>query len=133
MLAAKYPKMVKTTKVTAMNTRLSPTMCLVAACSPGWTNWGRNAKKKIVSLGFSRLMSTAVRITCHADRRLPVYLQRRPVTPGLPGEVEQIGDAHILERLERDSTGVEQRRQPGDRRNHVWDDARSAANCCYDT
>ncbi len=39
----------------------------VSAC-PGRTNCGRNAKKKIVSFGLSRLMSTPVPIPRQGDR-----------------------------------------------------------------
>ena len=38
-----------------MNTALSASICANAPGSPAGTNCGRNAKKKIVSLGFSRL------------------------------------------------------------------------------
>ncbi len=30
---------------------------------PGWTNWGRKARKKMVSFGFNTLIRSAVRIT----------------------------------------------------------------------
>ena len=37
-----------------MNTRLSPTRCTVALCSPGWTNCGKKAKKKLkLERGFA--------------------------------------------------------------------------------
>jgi hypothetical protein len=102
--------MTKTTKVTAMNTRLSPSRCQL----------------RIQHIDQHRGTDLPRRLR----RRLLVDLQRRPVTPGLPGKVEQVSDAYVLKRLEGDSTGVEQRRQPGDRRDHV---AQGAAKCCDDT
>ena len=50
-----------------MNTPLSPAMAAVVDGCRGSTNWGKKAKKKIVSFGFSRLISTASPMTRRSD------------------------------------------------------------------
>ena len=54
-------------------------------------------------------------------------LERAMLAKRLPGHIEQIGDADVFEGLERQRAGVQQRRQPQDRRRHVRDDAERAA------
>ncbi len=50
-----------------MNTPPSPSIRTTACGSPGLTNCGRNAKKKIVSFGLRMLISTPRTITRRAD------------------------------------------------------------------
>lgn len=50
-----------------MNTPPSPTIRTTACGSPGLTNCGRKAKKKIVSFGLRMLISTPRTITRRAD------------------------------------------------------------------
>jgi hypothetical protein len=53
----------------AMKTELSASIRSTECGSLAGTNCGRNAKKKIVSLGFSRLRVMPAAITCRAGRR----------------------------------------------------------------
>ncbi len=46
-----------------MKITLSPSIRTNVWALPGSTNWGKNAKKKMVSLGFDTLIRTAVRTT----------------------------------------------------------------------
>ena len=67
----------------------------------------------------------------HLQRRAPAGrrfdLERAVLLQRHPGEVEQIGDAGILEDLEGDGAGMEQRGKPEDGGSHVGDDAERAA------
>ena len=54
-------------------------------------------------------------------------LDRGLVPQSLPGEVEQVGDPEPLDRLECDRGGVQDRGEPSDRRAHVREDAKGAA------
>lgn len=50
-------------------------------------------------------------------------LQGTPLAKCLPGHVEQIGDAEILDRLEQERAGVQYRREPEKRRSDMRHDA----------
>jgi len=50
----------------------------------------------------------------------------------VPGHIEKIGDAQVLEGVERERARVQERCEPHDRRGHVWDDAQSASEGCDD-
>src|SRR5918995_4116172 len=50
-----------------------PSMRSTASGPSGWTNWGRKAKKKIVSLGLSKLINTALLITDQAGTRVSTW------------------------------------------------------------
>src|SRR5690348_14354583 len=65
--AASNPYAAKTAKVRSMKTALRRSICGTGFASCGPRNWGRNAKKKRVSLGLRRLIRTALKMTRPAE------------------------------------------------------------------
>jgi hypothetical protein len=66
--AARTPYAANTTNVASMKTPLSANIRTAEWGSPGLTNWGRKAKKKIVSFGVRMLISTPRTMTRPAER-----------------------------------------------------------------
>ena len=64
-LLATAPYPTNTIKVIPMNTALSPHNAAVGDAVLGAIKSGKNAKKKRVNFGFSRLSKTALVIMCH--------------------------------------------------------------------
>src|SRR5215210_6554440 len=102
-----------------MNTLLSWSIGRYVPASPELTNWGRNAKKKIVSFGLRRLMRTPDTITLRSDRgpasssTVSAPCSRTLLAHRVPGHQQEIRHAHVLQELERERARVQQRRQSG--------------------
>ena len=82
--------------------------------SSALTNCGKNARKKIESLGLRMLIKTASVITCAAVRDpLSLSTESAPrVAQRVTRHVEQIGHAQVLERLERERARVQRAASP---------------------
>jgi hypothetical protein len=93
------------------------------------TNCGRKAKKKYRELGVEKVDEDGV--DGDADRRAaidPLFdAERAALAERAPRHVEEIGDAEVLEGLERDGARVQERSHAQDRRRHVRHDAERAA------
>jgi hypothetical protein len=81
---------------------LRPTICHVPLDAAAGRNWGRNANKKMVSFGFSKLIRMAVRMTRQNDAggRILINLDGGLVADRLPRKEQKVCNAQPLDRLE---------------------------------
>ena len=84
-----------------MNTKLSSSIWPSRPESPGFTNCGKNAKKKIES--FENVTKMAEVITCRGVRASCLVQGQRAVLPDRPqGHHERLGGTEKFQPLERD-------------------------------